>query len=67
MMDKSIFIRNTIIEKLKNSCLLDFKITDAEINGRYFSGADIAFSSDNEEIEVYRIAVIKHNQHKNFT
>lgn len=65
-MDNSAFIRDTIIQNLKNEQDFDGMVS-TEIDGNYFSAADIALPDSDGNCEVYRIAVIKHNQQKSFT
>lgn len=60
-MDNSAFIRNTIIQNLKKEKDFDGMVA-AELNGFHFSAADIALLDNDGNCEVYRIAVIKHNQ-----
>ena len=52
-------LRDTILNELKNKNTFG-NMTAAEINGNYFSAADIAFTGTDGKHEVYRIAVIKH-------
>ena len=65
-MDNSAFIRDTILNNLRNERDFD-GMTATELNGYHFSAADIALPDNDGNCEVYRIAVIKHNQQRRFT
>ena len=59
-------LRDTIIQGLRDQKTFDRTAT-ADINGNYFSAADIVSANADGRHEVYRIAVIKHNPQRNFT
>ena len=56
-----IFIRDTVLKNLKNDRDLNGMVF-TEINGNYFSAVDIALPGNDGNPDVYRIAVVKHNQ-----
>ena len=60
-MEKTVEIRNLLIEKLKETYGATAVVP---LNGRYFSGADVALNDKDGNPEVYRITVIKHDQQR---
>jgi len=58
-------LRNAILQNLKNQTAFE-NIVTANINGNYFSAADVALAEKKGEPEVYRIVVIRHNPQKFF-
>ena len=52
-------LRDTILQNLKNDKAFDGMVT-VNMNGYFFSAADIALPVEGDEPDVYRIAVVKH-------
>lgn len=58
-------LRDVITQALKNVKGFEYMIKE-NIDGNYFSAAEIALPVKNDNYEVFRIAIIKHGQ-KDFT
>lgn len=57
-MDRIKELRNEIIENLKSK----YQIVFVEIDGKFFAAADIAIKDERNNLEIYRISIIKCNQ-----
>ena len=52
-------LRDKIVRNLKND--KEFSgMASADVNGNYFSAADVALPSGNDNGDIFRIAVVKH-------